>query len=128
MTRRAALLRDCAPVLVVKNVPASVAHYRDTLGFEVAFTWGDPVTFAGVCRDDVTIHLQADDQTRRPAGGGAVSIFVDDADRLYAELTERGATIPIEPKTYPYGMHEFSAFDPDGNQLTYGHAVGEDEA
>jgi uncharacterized glyoxalase superfamily protein PhnB len=113
---------------VVKNVPASVAHYRDTLGFEVAFTWGDPVTFAGVCRDDVTIHLQADDQTRRPAGGGAVSIFVDDADRLYAELTERGATIPIEPKTYPYGMHEFSAFDPDGNQLTYGHAVGEDEA
>ena len=38
MAQRVAELRDCAPVLVVRDVPASVDYYRDALGFDVAFT------------------------------------------------------------------------------------------
>ena len=48
-----------AAVFVVKDIAASLAYYRDALGFAVAFTWGEPATYAGVCRGGVTIHLAA---------------------------------------------------------------------
>ena len=37
-------------MLVVRDVLASVAHYRDVLGFRVEFTYGEPVFYAGVER------------------------------------------------------------------------------
>ncbi|MGH0035733.1 MAG: bleomycin resistance protein [Myxococcota bacterium] len=123
MVERTTRLEACAPILVVSDVPASVDYYRDALGFDVAFVWGEPSYYAGVCRDDVTLHLQAADRTERPAGGGAVSLFVGDADAIHRELVERGARVLMEPRTYPYGMRDFNAADLDGNQLTFGHAV-----
>jgi hypothetical protein len=39
-------------VLVVQDVLAGVAHYRDVLGFRVVFTYGEPTFYAGVERDD----------------------------------------------------------------------------
>ena len=58
-------LVGAAPVLVVRDVLASVAHYRDVLGFRVEFTYGEPVFYAGVERGHVLIHLQAASETKR---------------------------------------------------------------
>src|SRR5260370_523860 len=60
-----------ATLFVVQDVLASVAHYRDVLGF----TYGDPTFYAGVKRDEVTIHLQAAHATKRQVGQGAMNIF-----------------------------------------------------
>ena len=114
---------DCAPIFVVRDIGASLAHYRDALGFEVAFEWGDPTYYAGVCRGALTIHLQAASNTERPAGASAVTVFVGSADAVYADLRERGARILLAPATYPYGMRDFSVSDLAGNTLVFGNPV-----
>jgi uncharacterized glyoxalase superfamily protein PhnB len=115
-------LCGAATVLVVKDVIRSVEHYREALGFDTEFTYGQPTFYAGVERDGVTIHLQAASETKRQAGQGAVNVFVTDVDALYQELKSRGARILNEPKDYPYGMRDFDVNDIDGNQLCFGMA------
>ena len=113
-------LRGAAPVFVVQDVLQSVEHYRDVLGFRVEFTYGEPTFYAGVERDNVTIHLQAASETKRHAGHGAINVFVTDVDALYAELRSRGARTLNEPRDYPYGMRDFDVHDLDGNHLCFG--------
>jgi len=115
-----ATLCGSAPVFVVADVLASVAHYRDVLGFHTELTYGEPVSYAGVERDGVVIHLQAANATARPAGQSAMNVFVTDADRLYRELRGNGAQVLNEPADRPYGMRDFTVRDVDGNQLCFG--------
>lgn len=120
MTAAAPKFCAAATLFVVGDVLKSVAHYRDILGFDVAFTYGEPVFYGGVTRDDVTIHFQAAHRTKRAAGHGAVNIFVTEVDALHAELASRGALIVQPPGDRPYGMRDFDLDDPDGNRLTFG--------
>jgi uncharacterized glyoxalase superfamily protein PhnB len=113
-------LCGAATVLVVQDVPRSVEHYRDVLGFHIEFTYGEPTFYAGVARDDVVIHLQAASETKRQPGHGGVNIFVTDVDALYQELKSRGARTLNEPTDYPYGMRDFDVHDLDGNHLCFG--------
>lgn len=113
-------LEDSAPVFVVTDLRASLAHYQEALGFDVAFTYGEPAFYAGVCRDRVAIHLQAADRTPRAPGASQLTVFVSSADAIYAELRERGARIRKPPATYPYGMRDFDVEDLDGNVLVFG--------
>ena len=112
-----------ATLFVVRDVPASIAHYRDVLGFTVAFTYGEPVFYGGVERGDVTIHFQAANQTTRHAGQGAINIFVTEVDALYEELRANGARMVTPPGDRPYQMRDFDIDDPDGNRLTFGMGI-----
>ena len=58
-------LRGAATVFVVEDVVRSVEHYRDVLGFDIEFTYGQPTFYARVERGDVAIHLQAASETKR---------------------------------------------------------------
>ena len=44
--------------LAVSEIPASVDFYTKNLGFTLAFTWGDPPTFAGMNLGKVQTFLQ----------------------------------------------------------------------
>ena len=123
MTSQAPKFCAAATLFVVDDVLRSVAHYRDVLGFKVGFTYGDPVFYGGVERDDVTIHFQAAHQTRRHVGQGAANIFVTEVDALYEELASRGAHALQPPGDRPYGMRDFDVDDPDGNRLTFGMGI-----
>ena len=116
----AASLCGAATVFVVQDVLRSVEHYRDVLGFQTEFTYGQPTFYAGVERDGVVIHLQAASETKRRPGHGGVNVFVTDVDALYQELKTRGARTLNGPKDYPYGMRDFDITDLDGNQLCFG--------
>lgn len=119
------MLRDAAVVMSVADVARSTAWYRDALGFGVSFEYGEPTFYVCLCRDDVSIHLIAQEEARRPAGQGALCVFVTDVDALYADFLGRGASIPKPPQDYDYGMRDFLLHDPDGNQLTFGMAVAQ---
>lgn len=112
-----------ATLFVVRDVLASVAWYRDVLGFEIAFTYGEPVFYAGVERGDVLIHLQAASDTTRQCGQGAINIFVTKVDALYGDFKANGADLPMTPGDRPYGLRDFSLSDPDGNRLTFGEEI-----
>ena len=49
-----------------------------------------------------------------------MTVDVDDADSLHAELARRGANVVKPPKDQPYGMREFDVADLDGNMIFFG--------
>ena len=114
------MMRGSTTVMTVKNVAESMAYYRDKLGFDVAFEYGKPTFYVGLCSGEVTVHLVAASQTPRQAGHGAVSILVDDVDALHADLVKRGAKVLKEPKDYDYGLRDFDVADLDGNMIFFG--------
>jgi catechol 2,3-dioxygenase-like lactoylglutathione lyase family enzyme len=116
------MLVGAATVFTVRDIAASVAHYRDVLGFAVTFQYGEPTYYACLCRDEVSLHLLAARGPKRLPGHGGICIFVKDVDAVHAELAARGANVLKPPEDYAYGMRDFDVIDPDGNQLTFGMA------
>jgi len=114
------MLKGDAVVFAVSDMAASLAYYRDALGFSVEFRWGEPVSYACLCRDNVALHLAIQSLARRQPGQGALCIFVSDVDAIHAEIAARGARVVKPPKDYDYGMRDFDVRDLDGNQITYG--------
>ena len=116
------MVTGSASVFVVGDLAASLGYYRDALGFEVTFVYGEPSYYACLCCDEAAVHLIASTHTKRLAGQGAVCLFVEDVDAYYTELIGRGANVLTPPQDYAYGMRDFNVADLDGNQLTIGSA------
>ena len=114
------MMQASTAVFTVKDVMASLAYFRDKLGFDVAFEYGNPTYYVGLCSDEVSLHLIAASQTPRLPGHGAMSIFVDDVDALHADLVNRGARVLKAPKDYDYGLRDFDVADLDGNMIFFG--------
>ncbi|MBU8875691.1 VOC family protein [Reyranella sp. MMS21-HV4-11] len=114
------MMRGSTTVFTVADVAASLAYYRDRVGFDVAFEYGAPTFYAGLCSGEVSLHLIAAAQAPRPPGHGAVVIFVDDVDALHADLLRRGAIILNPPEDRDYGLRDFGIADADGNMIFFG--------
>ena len=83
MTPSAPPFVECEQVhagLAVSNIPAAIDFYTKQLGFKLAFTWGDPPTFAGVNLGKVQMFLQKGPPDPK---GCSVYFLVGDADQLY---------------------------------------------
>ncbi len=111
-----------ASVLYVKDMAASLAYYRDKLGFTVRFTWEDPPRYACLSLGEASVHLNS---YLPPAATAVVCIFCTGVDALHDALAARGATIARGLTTHPYGMRDFIVTDPDGHQLIIGQGTGE---
>jgi catechol 2,3-dioxygenase-like lactoylglutathione lyase family enzyme len=120
MTEAPAKMVGAATVFTVSDIAASIAHYRDALGFDVTFQYGTPTHYACLCRDEVALHLLATHRTDRLPGHGGICVFVDNVDAVHDELVARGAKVQKPPQNYDYGMRDFDVLDLDGNQLTFG--------
>jgi uncharacterized glyoxalase superfamily protein PhnB len=116
------MMTGTAAVLTVRDIGASIAYYRDALGFAVTFEYGQPTFYACLCRDEAALHLIAANQTKREPGQGTLCIFVEDVDALYADLVARKAKVVKPPQDYDYGMRDFDVVDLDGNQIFFGMA------
>lgn len=114
------MLKDAAVVMSVADIARSAAWYRDMLGFDASFHYGEPAFYICMRRNNVWVHLIAQHEAGRAAGQGALCVFVSDVDALYADFINRGASIPKPPQESDYGMRDFLMYDPDGNQLTFG--------
>lgn len=116
------MMRGSTTVMTVDDVMKSLAYYRDKLGFDLDFEYGQPTFCAGLCSGNVSIHLvaAAETQPRRQPGSGGVVIFVDDVDAVHADLAKRGATITVPLGDRDYGLRDFNVADLDGNMLVFG--------
>ena len=120
------MMQASTTVFTVRDIPASLAYYRDKLGFDVAFEYGTPTFYAGVCSGRVTLHLISASRTPRQPGHGAVAIDVDDVDALHADLVKRGAKVLKAPANYDYGLRDFDVADLDGNMLFFATEIPKD--
>jgi uncharacterized glyoxalase superfamily protein PhnB len=122
-------LKAVSPIFAVDNVVSSAEYYRDRLGFST-FVLSEPIPFANVERDTISIHLlQATTEGARNSASQVAGhscdlyIQVTNADELFAEMKSRGAQIHQEIGDRPYEMRDFSVQDFSGYILTFGHPL-----
>ena len=107
-------------VLAVGDIAATVAFYTERLGFTLAFTWGEPPTFAGVNLGKVQMFLQKG--TPDPQGC-SVYFLVGDADTLYEFHRANGIDVAQEIGDREYGIRDYAVRDMNGYFLSFGHRL-----
>jgi len=110
------------PILAVRDLEEGVDYFADALGFERAWTWGNPPERAGVTRGAASLQL-VHDAPFAPDGPSALYLHVRGIDDFYAACVERGAEIVSELADRPFGMRDFRVMDPSGNRIAFGEAV-----
>jgi catechol 2,3-dioxygenase-like lactoylglutathione lyase family enzyme len=123
------VLTSVSPVLLVSDLDRSVAYFTDKLGFKCE-VYGDPPNFGAATRDSATILLALTHEAERIVphwhiveNMWNVYVRVDDVDRLYAEVQERGAPIDYTIYDAPHGFREFGVQDPDGHDIAFGQPI-----
>lgn len=114
---------DCErlhPGLPVPDVLAAAEFYTSRLGFTLGFTWGEPVTMAGVNLGDVQVFLE---RGTAASAGAAVYFVVGDADELYAFHRAAGVEIVEEIGDRHYELRDYAVRDPYGYTLGFGHYI-----
>ncbi|QIL21571.1 glyoxalase superfamily protein [Thermomonas sp. HDW16] len=117
------MLRALVPMLRVPDVLASVAWYRDVLGFEADFDGSD--SSASLQRDGIELMLSAfnaHEGDAAPAFTGSLYLHCDDVDAWWARLQDIARICyPIED--FGYGMREFAIYDCNGFLLQFGQPI-----
>jgi uncharacterized glyoxalase superfamily protein PhnB len=123
-------LHGVQPVLQVEDVSAAVAFYRDVLGFEVDFIYGDPPIHARVSSGDresagaVRIRLVPFNTTQARADRGYYWIHVGaDLDGLFETYRRAGVQVISEPENQPWGLRDFRIRDPDGHMHCFASEI-----
>jgi GNAT superfamily N-acetyltransferase len=107
------------PILAVRDVVAATAYWRDVLGFEEVWLWGEPPTHGGVNQDGVALQFGLNPALAERAEGQPIWIRVRNVQATYALHQERGAEIvaALEPK--PWGLSEYVVRDLNGYRLRF---------
>ena len=114
-------VKTAIPILSVAELSAALDHYRDVFGFQVAWVWGEPAHIASVCRDDVEFNLPA--SSNGAPTPSQLYVRMTGADDYYDKIKAAGARIAIEIADREYGLRDFRAVDPDGNQNSFGAVI-----
>ena len=118
-----------APLLLVDDVVASAAYYRDKLGFRYERLWAEPPAFCMVQRGGIILMLSqvAGARGMNPNAGLTPQgecwdayVWVDDADALCEEFRAKGVVIAREPCDQVYGNRDFDILDCNGYRLCFG--------
>ncbi len=128
-----ASITRAVPVLLVRDLDAAVAYWRDKVGFDPGMSWGNSHRFSTLSRDGQGIilgevHDPADIKPYWTIVDKLWNIYfwVDDVEALYAELQERGATIDYTLYTTYHGetpIKEFGIQDADGHDIGFGQVM-----
>lgn len=115
------LFPSVCPEVPVRDLGASLAYYRNRLGFVV--DWSDEALgLAGISRGSSRLFLS--NAAYRSALGNAAPIVLwlnlnnrAEIDALHAGWASAGVAIAEPPAAKPYKLYEFFAQDLDGNIL-----------
>lgn len=110
----------------VTDFDRALAFYRDALGFEVAYTYGDPPFWGEVRSGDALLNLRHVDVSPwvdgvRDAGQLLTAyVLVTDAKALFVDYQSREVDFHTRLQRKPWGSNEFVVRDPDGNLILFG--------
>jgi uncharacterized glyoxalase superfamily protein PhnB len=109
------------PEIPVSDIDAAVDYYRRCLGFSL--DWSDEeLGLAGISKGNARMFL-ANREFRKAYGNtGPTMIWLnldarEEVDELYRVWSKNGAKLVSAPEDKPWGPHEFTAADPDGNMF-----------
>ena len=120
--------------LLAGSMEAMVPFYRDILGFQTQWDGGDFAEFQ-TASGELSLFMYSRRAFAQSLGVGYVppeginqtfeiALWLPrfaDVDAEYARLSELGVSFPLgTPTTYPFGIRNFYAADPEGNLLEIG--------
>ena len=121
------------PAITVSDLGASIAWYRDVMGFVVAREIEHEGQRVGamISAGSVQFMLGQDDFAKgrdRPKGIGfrLYCVSDQDIDELAAGIKARGGTLDQEPTDQPWGARDLAVSDPDGFKITISSGTGEE--
>ena len=121
-------LASISPFFIVKDLQASIAFYRERLGFQLDFQGPDgDVYYAGVSRDGIGIMLKTilpdvlpcPNHTRHPWARWDAYIYTLNPDTLFDEFRQRGVSFVKELSFIDEGLWGFEITDADGYVLAF---------
>ena len=120
------------PTITANDLTASIAWYRDVMGFVVAREIEHEGQRVGamVSAGGVQILLGQDDfakgrDRQKGVGFRVYCVTEQDIDELAAEIKARGGTLDQEPTDQPWGSRDFAISDPDGFKISISSGTGE---
>ena len=118
-------LPGAVPEIPVSDVGAAAEYYRDRLRFSVDWLEAD-IMLAGVSRDECRLFLAGPAFRGQRGTAGPVSTWLNlqskaEVDELHRAWRATDAILLSEPESTPWGLHEFTAADPDGNLFRVFH-------
>ena len=114
-------LPGAVPEIPVSDVVAAAEYYREKLGFSI--DWLDPgIALAGVSRDQCRLFLAGPAFRAQSGNVGPVVTWLNldgkaEVDDLHRAWRSTRATVLADPDSKPWGLHEFTAADLDGNRF-----------
>jgi len=115
-------LTALTPMLWVDDLVATIAFYRDVLGFECL---NQMEGWATLCRNSVELMISLPNQHEpydRPRFTGSLYFRVDDANALWLQVKDKTTVVyPLED--FDYGMREFAIRDNNGYILQFGQEL-----
>jgi catechol 2,3-dioxygenase-like lactoylglutathione lyase family enzyme len=116
------------PFFIVRNVSASLAFYRDRLGFDIEYQGptGDDIFFGIVGRGGASIMLKnvgldpLPNYKRHPDARWDAYLHVLDPDGLAAEFSSRNVEFSKPLRDTHDGLRGFELDDADGYRLFFG--------
>jgi uncharacterized glyoxalase superfamily protein PhnB len=118
--------RTMTSSLTVKDLPKSVAWYRDVVGFTVdrEVERDGKLRSVAVVAGNVRLLLNQDDGAkgwdRTKAEGFSLQFITSQSvDELASRIKSAGGTLDSEPADMPWGVRMFRLRDPDGFKFAF---------
>ena len=109
------------PEIPVSDITEATTYYRDNLSFSVDWVATD-ISLAGISRDNCRLFLAG--PLFRKARGNVSPVLTwlnlsskAEVDDLHQAWRTTNAILLSAPESKSWGLHEFTAADPDGNQF-----------
>lgn len=118
------MIQSAFPILEVSDMGVALEFYRDALGGVVTYQFppeGEPV-YLSLTTGSTTMGIGLT-ESPLPPGNLMLWFYVDDVDRVTAELAEAGARVVEEPVDQPWGERTSLMTDPFGTRLHLGAAI-----
>ena len=109
------------PMLVVPNLPETIAFYVNVLGFTCEI-YREDWRWASLARDGIYIMLAGPNDHEpfdKPVFTGSFYLNTDDVNGWWEQLKDK-TRVCYPPEDFEYGMREFAIYDNNGYLLQFG--------
>jgi hypothetical protein len=126
-------LPGAVPEIPVSDLTAATMYYRDNLSFSLDWLAAD-IALAGISRDNCRLFLAGPLFRKERGNVSPVLTWLNlsskgQVDDLHQAWRATNAILRSAPESKSWGLHEFTAADPDGNlfRVFYDFATPERE-
>ena len=132
MVNRSAPTATVVPILIYEDVGKAIDWLCGAFGFteRLRFTSGDGTVFhAQLAMAEGAIMIGRQGAEFRPPRQDEVSqyvhVTVEDVDRHFEHAKQFGARIVETPTNKPFGVRQYTAYDPAGHRWTFSQNVAD---